>query len=156
LLFLFSDQELTVTEDTNQSSTEDPNSSDLFSNMDFVHSQTDKNQKENESANFLRDKEIDNEILLFSSLLADKKTIESKTSTEDFWLKNKSQMPKLYELQLILLSIPASSSFIERFFSISGIVCDIKRAAMTDDCVIMRSLMKANMNILKQLNQVNN
>ena len=104
----------------------------------------------------MRDKEIDNEILLFSSLLADKKTIESKTSTEDFWLKNKSQMPKLYELQLILLSIPASSSFIERFFSISGIVCDIKRAAMTDDCVIMRSLMKANMNILKQLNQVNN
>ena len=65
MLFLFSDQELTVTEDTNQSSTQDPNSSDLFSNMDFVHSQTDKNQKENESANFLRDKEIDNEILLF-------------------------------------------------------------------------------------------
>jgi len=65
-------------------------------------------------------------------------------------------MPYLYELQLLLLNIPASSSFIERFFSISGIVCDVKRLNMKEDLIIMHSLMKANMNILKELNQIQN
>ena len=65
-------------------------------------------------------------------------------------------MPILYQLQQVLLNIPATSSLIERFFSISGIVCDIRRLNMTDDLIIMRSLMKANMHILKDLNQISN
>ena len=63
-------------------------------------------------------------------------------------------MPNLFELQVILLNLPATSSFIERFFSLSGIVCDIKRLNMTDDLVIKRSMLKANMNILRDLNKI--
>jgi hypothetical protein len=63
-------------------------------------------------------------------------------------------MPNLFDLQIILLNLPATSSFIERFFSISGIVCDVRRLNMTDDLVIKRSMMKANMNILKDLNKI--
>ncbi len=57
-------------------------------------------------------------------------------------------------MKLILLNIPASSSFIERFFSISGIVCDVRRASMNDDLIEMRSMMKANMTVLEQLNKI--
>ena len=64
-------------------------------------------------------------------------------------------MPKLFDLQNILLKIPASSSFIERFFSIAGIVCDIKRLNMTDELIIERSMMKAHIEILKELNLTN-
>ena len=65
-------------------------------------------------------------------------------------------MPILYRLQQVLLNIPATSSFIERFFSISGIVCDIRRLNMTDDLIIMRTLMKTNMHKFKDLNQISN
>ena len=53
-------------------------------------------------------------------------------------------MPHLYQLQIILHNLQATSSFIELFFSISEIVCDIKRLNMADDLVIKRSLMKSN------------
>ena len=65
-------------------------------------------------------------------------------------------MPHLFELQIILLNLPATSSFIERFFSISGIVCDVRRLNMNDDLIIKRSMMKANMNILRDLNKIEN
>lgn len=42
-------------------------------------------------------------------------------SLGEFWIKYKNQIPLLYELALHLLVIPASSAYIERFFSISGI-----------------------------------
>ena len=63
-------------------------------------------------------------------------------------------MPKLFDLQIILLNIPASSSFIERFFSISGIVCDSRRLNMNDELIVMISLMKANMSILNELQEI--
>ena len=62
-------------------------------------------------------------------------------------------MPNLFDLQLILLNIWASSAFIERFFSISGIICDIKRANMEEDLIRMRSMLKANMPILNSTNE---
>ena len=101
-------------------------------------------------------KKIDEEIAVLSGILTETKKLKKIKKTRDFWLHHKNNMPYLYELQLLLLNIPASSSFIERFFSISGIVCDVKRLNMKEDLIIMRSLMKANMNILKELNQIQN
>ena len=55
------------------------------------------------------------------------------------------------ELKLIILNIPASSSFIERFFKISGVVSDIRQASQGDDLIIIRSMTKANMHIMRTL-----
>jgi len=62
-------------------------------------------------------------------------------------------MPQLFDLQIILLNIPASSSFIERFFSLSGIVCDSRRLNLNDELIVLRSLMKANMTILNEMHE---
>ena len=79
------------------------------------------------------------------------KIIKNAKSTAAFWSENKDDLPKLFELQIILLNIPATSSFIERFFSICGIVCDARRLNMEDDLIEMRSMMKTNMWILTEL-----
>ena len=91
-------------------------------------------------------------------MLGNKKFVEecSKKNTSDIWKKYRNKLLILYQLQLVLLNIHATSSFIERFFRISGIVCDIRRLNMTEDLIIMRTLVKANMHILKDLNQISN
>ena len=74
----------------------------------------------------------------------------------DFGKKLQKDIHNLFDLQLILLNIWASSAFIERFFSVSGIICDIKRANMEEDLIRMRSmliLIKANMPILNSTNE---
>jgi hypothetical protein len=84
----------------------------------------------------------------------DEKIIKLRLYTTDFWKKNLEKMEKLSELQVILLNISASSAFIERFFSISGIVNDVKRANHTDEYLIYRSMLKSNMSILTSMNEV--
>ncbi len=103
---------------------------------------------------FKKQQEIEKEIISYSDLLSDPKIIKNTKSTSEFWKKNRRNFPNLYQLQTILLNIPASSAFIERFFSISGIVCDIKRLAIKDELIIMRSMTKANMSIFRELNQM--
>jgi hypothetical protein len=88
-------------------------------------------------------------------LVGNKKIVNSTKANFEFWKENQREIPILFELQLILLNIPETSSFIERFFSIAGIVCDIKRLNMTDELIIERSMMKANIEILKELNLTN-
>lgn len=45
----------------------------------------------------------------------------SKKSTASFWKEKRHELKLLYQFSLVLNSIPASSAFIERFFSISGL-----------------------------------
>jgi hypothetical protein len=71
----------------------------------------------------------------------DEKIIKLRLSTTDFWKKHKAKMAKLFELQVILQNKSGSSAFIERFFSISGIVKDVKRANHTDEYLIYRSML---------------
>jgi hypothetical protein len=73
----------------------------------------------------------------------------------NYWLQNQSKFRKLSELYFLLNSIPASSAYIERFFSISGIVCDQKRMTMEDDLIIHRSMLKAKMKFLDILASIN-
>jgi len=53
---------------------------------------------------------------------------------------NKLTMQTLNEFATVMLSIPASSAFIERFFSF----CKNRKLNMKDDLIILRSLLKAN------------
>ena len=112
------------------------------------------NNQSDEAKLFEINKSLDSEISIFSDILGNQLKLKKIKKTSEFWKENKTLMPNLFELQIILLNLPATSSFIERFFSISGIVCDVRRLNMTDDLVIKRSMMKANMNILRDLNKI--
>jgi hypothetical protein len=62
--------------------------------------------------------ELENEIKSFTEIL-DKMKLEKKQNftTRQFWEKYRERLPNLNRLALLLTSIPASSAFIERFFS---------------------------------------
>ncbi len=74
-------------------------------------------------------------------------------SNSKFWLANKQKFPLLFDLALILYNIPASSAFIERFYSLSGNVCKNRNGNMDPETIIARSMLKANIEILKALNK---
>ena len=103
---------------------------------------------------FKRDKQIDEEISIFAEIIGDTNFIQSLNSTTSFWMDNTIKMPKLYELSMVLLNICSSSAFIERFFSICGLVCGKRSLNMKDDLIIQRSMIKINMSILAELNEI--
>jgi hypothetical protein len=74
-------------------------------------------------------------------------------STPDFWCQQKKEkkFPILSEIALKIYSIPASSAFIERFFSIAGVINNKRRCNMNQETLIMRSFMKANSRFLDEL-----
>ena len=84
--------------------------------------------------------------------LIDENKMES-TSTRKFWLKNKSKFPFLKNLAEILLNIPSSSAFIERYYSLCGIICKQRCGNMTSKQIIERSLLKANIKTINEMNK---
>ncbi len=71
-----------------------------------------------------------------------------------FGKNNEKKYAKIIRLANYTFEYSSStSSFIERFYSIAGIVCEIRRSNMNDDLVTMRSMMKANMKLLTDLNK---
>jgi len=58
----------------------------------------------------------------------------------------------LNQLYTILSNIPASSAYVERFFSICGIVKKQRASTMTDGLFVARCLLKTNIRILDELN----
>jgi hypothetical protein len=98
--------------------------------------------------NFLKI-QLKNEACLFRSLLEKEKMFEDDCiSTRRFWLKCSSTLPYLFKLTKLLLNIQASTAFVERFFSICGIICSEKNSNMKDENFVVRSILKANMQIL--------
>jgi hypothetical protein len=96
--------------------------------------------------------QVQNEVSIFRKILIDEDMLaEDCISTRRFWLKHKSLLPYLFFLTKKLLNIQASSAFVERFFSICGIICSVKNTNMKDDTIIMRSILKANMDTLDAL-----
>jgi hypothetical protein len=104
----------------NSDSSTESNSQDNFTHARLFNcSQNDSvSHISKESLNYACEKALDNEIILFSKLIGDTKIIKNAKLTAAFWSENKDDLPKLFELQIILLNIPATSSIIERFFSI--------------------------------------
>ena len=74
-----------------------------------------------------------------------------KIESKKFWKDNKSSLPLLYELWLILRNISSSSAYVERFFSICGIVNRKRAGNMSDETLINRSFLKANINLLNDI-----
>ena len=76
-----------------------------------------------------------------------------KESNTQFWRNHERLLPELYKLATILLNIQSSSAFVERFFSICGIICKKRASNMKNELIIMRSMMKANFHLLNELNE---
>ncbi len=74
--------------------------------------------------------QVQNEASLFRKLLIDEDCI----STRRFWLQYKSQLPYLFSLTKKLLNIQASTG---KFFSIYGIICNVKNKSMTDKIIFI-------------------
>jgi hypothetical protein len=75
--------------------------------------------------------------------------LQSIKSTPRFWDENKNKYPHLYTTVTFFLNIPASSAFIERYFSICGIISNNRCGNMSPELLITRSLLKANIEILE-------
>ena len=79
--------------------------------------------------------QVQNEASLFRKLLIDEDMLdEDCISTRRFWLQYKSQLPYLFSLTKKLLNIQASTG---KFFSICGIICDVKNKSMTDKIIFI-------------------
>lgn len=95
---------------------------------------------------------LDKERLDFLHLIETTKlNYKSLNENSKFWLKNESKFPLLFRLALILYNIPASSAFIERFYSLCGNVCKNRSGNMSAETIIARTLLKANIGILDEL-----
>lgn len=95
---------------------------------------------------------IANEIDFFNSLILNSSLMTRVNNSTEFWRKYEKDMPLLSKLFSILDNIPAASAQIERFFSMTGLICDKRRLRMTNKLIVMRSMFKANMDILESLN----
>jgi hypothetical protein len=77
--------------------------------------------------------------------------LNKKLSTREFWFQNRHQFPYLSEMALVLISITSSSAFIERFFSICGLISS-KFTHIEDDLFEQRAMFRANSHILNEMN----
>ena len=89
---------------------------------------------------------LEKEKEIFKTML-NEKTFLTTTSIK-FWLENKKTFPNLYKFCLILFNIPASSAYVERFFSICGLVNRKRAGNMTDRNLINRAFLKTNIDVL--------
>ena len=94
---------------------------------------------------------ISHEIKLFVSKFPE---LDEIKSTNSFWKKNREDLKHLYKLSEIIFNISSTSAQLERFFSISGLVCDKRRMRMTNELVIKRAMLKANLSLLSEINQM--
>ena len=105
-----------------------------------------------ESREFRFKSKLEDELNDFSILLCDKNFLNKKQSTKEFCQSNSRKFPILYKVPIILLNINSSSAFIERFFSIAGVITNKRRSNMKDDLLVTRSILKSNIQILEEMN----
>ena len=82
------------------------------------------------------------------------KNIQEINSTASFWIRNVTKYPLLSKLARILLNIKSSSSCIERYFSICGFSSKKQSSNIGSDLFISRCLLRANIEILRELNEI--
>lgn len=107
-----------------------------------------------EALESILEKELDKEILQLNSYLSNNETLNVIQSTTAFWIKFQKEMPKIFQLFIVLFNICPSSAFIERFFSICGIINNQRSYNMKKDLFIIKSLLKANSELLGELQLV--
>jgi hypothetical protein len=129
-----------------------PNSANsLFSLNDFI-ADIEENPTYNEELNNIEIKnDITSETTELIKVFKDNDFLKEKFTSHQFWFKYESKFKLLSQLALILLNIPSSSAFIERFFSICGVICNKRSLNIGDDLLITRSLLKANIKLLNEI-----
>ena len=103
---------------------------------------------------FHLNQEVADEVKRYSNLIKDKNFIESCENSPDFWINNAENYPILYKTALVLCSINSSSAFIERFFSICGVINDCRRGNMDKDLFFIRAFLACNIDILNKLTPI--
>ena len=129
------------------------NSPENFFQTQFF-SKDQPNVDESKKAELLK-RNVSKEIDIFRKILCENnsKTITDSHSTCQFWLINKEKLPYLSKLALLLMNINSSSAFIERYFSICGLVQDKRRMNISIDLFKKRCFLRANIKILNELNK---
>ena len=86
----------------------------------------------------LQRESIQIEINAFRVKIKNELSNANSTTTKLFWQNNALEFPSLKEIAIILINIQSSSAFIERFFSICGVVCTRRATNMKADLIIKR------------------
>ncbi len=97
---------------------------------------------------------LDEEVSKYKLILQSDEFKTSKFRSKQFWINHANKLPNLAKLAVILLNIQCSSSCIERFFSICGVVCKKHSSNQNDDLVITRYLLKSNIKLLDELSSI--
>jgi len=126
--------------------------SEKFFGTFFNDSGVDCHESTNESCKlFVLEKKLEAEIISYTDIISKPEIFKAYKSSNLFWKKYGIEMPMLGDLYLLLSNIPSTSAYIERFFSISGIICDKRRLRMKDELIECRSMLKANMSQVEEL-----
>ncbi|CAF1029887.1 unnamed protein product, partial [Brachionus calyciflorus] len=94
--------------------------------------------------------QLEKEKLIFLRIVIDESNFDTNSSAR-FWNKFKKDVPFLGKLAIILLNIPSSSAYIERFYSICGAICKQNCGDMRKNTIIMRSVLKANIDLIENI-----
>ena len=99
---------------------------------------------------------LDKEVKAFQTLLSENnyRILNEINSTASFWIKNTVKFPFLSKLARILINIKSSSSCVERYFSICGFNSKKYSSNIGDDLFTARCMLRANIDILRELNEV--
>ena len=120
----------------------------------FVNENTKNEHSEREHRSFSIRAEIEKEIEAFGKMIKDAHFINNTHSTTEFWRTNSEKFRLLLKVAAILLNISSSSAFVERSFSLCGIISTTRNANMKDELLIMRAMLKVNMSILSQMKTI--
>ncbi len=143
--------EETLTDDT-QPQASPPSTASSVTDNQFYYPVEEEEFQRNEGHLTLFKRALQREIDCFLQNFIDTETInENLKNSNEFWKKNRQKMPILYNLMIKIVSIPASTAYIERFFSVCGVVCRNRAMNMKDELVIIRCLLKANLKWLEEL-----
>ena len=110
-------------------------------------------EKNTEPEKFKIEIELDKEIKYLTDILSKHEMLNQIKSNISFWSKHQDDMHRLSKLAILLSNINASSAFIERFFSICGIICNKQSEYISDGMIITRNILKSNIDFLNKLNQ---
>jgi hypothetical protein len=117
----------------------------LFSQFSQIQSESEEESASNFTFSYTNSIIKEKESLI---RLLDETNLKAILSTKKFWISNSKCFPILSSVALILINIPSNSAFIERFFSLCGIICHDKAGNMGDELIIKRSMIAANIKIL--------
>ena len=98
---------------------------------------------------FQKNQEISKEISIFANMLSDPDFVNKTEASSVFWLRHAGQMPILSKLFILLSGISSSSAFVERLFSICGIIANKRNQNSKEDLFEMRAMLATNMELLE-------